>query len=549
MPAPTLRGPRALTAAVLTAAATLGGGLAAAPPAAADGLVPTQYVAKLYTQVLGRGPDQAGWADATGYFSTNGCSQATLTTKGQQFFQSAEFTGLGYGNPEKVLVAYRAILNTDPDQGGYNANLAALNGGTPFATIIANLYGSAGFAGIVPAICNANDPGYGFGSNAAPTQPTGTTGFTGTQAQLQALINGSPANATIQIAERALIPLTSTLVVDRGITLTTAGTPGRQLYARMARFSRVVNWPAAGTTTDSPSIRLPGGGKLANVWVSGSRAQQASYVRTRWPVQLEGGTGTGITNSVVTNTDAGTSIRALGNPDHPCSANVISNNLVESYSVEYFSTLQADAISVGCEDTTVSNNQVIDATDVGIILFAGSLAAPNHSSVTGNTVLAAGHNANAAYSMDPFVNFGGSCGITGDGANVASRSFVGAAISNNLFWSASRTYYQIGLAVGTRPWWDDVAQQPCNATGGTFANNTTGTSTARAGTGIALAGLLNTTVTGNTLSVTLVTPQYNTCTVAQVGGQNGYTSGTVPAYTAGTYKDCLYWPFYRPGGV
>lgn len=40
---------------------------------AANAYVPTQFIARMYTDVLGRAPDPSGWNGALGYFQPNGC--------------------------------------------------------------------------------------------------------------------------------------------------------------------------------------------------------------------------------------------------------------------------------------------------------------------------------------------------------------------------------------------------------------------------------------------------------------------------------------------
>jgi hypothetical protein len=101
--------------------------LALAAPAAA--VVPTQWIAKMYTEALGRVPDQTGWQNSVDNFNTNGCSASTLQNHGAPFYKSSEFNGLGYDNPAKLLALYRGVLNREPDP-GFTSNLNALNTGT-----------------------------------------------------------------------------------------------------------------------------------------------------------------------------------------------------------------------------------------------------------------------------------------------------------------------------------------------------------------------------------------------------------------------------------
>jgi hypothetical protein len=54
---------------------------------------PAQYVTKLYTEVLGRAPDQAAWRSLITYYNAAGCNVAALTNHGQGFLTSPESFG------------------------------------------------------------------------------------------------------------------------------------------------------------------------------------------------------------------------------------------------------------------------------------------------------------------------------------------------------------------------------------------------------------------------------------------------------------------------
>src|SRR5579864_1438076 len=99
--------------------------------AAAPAAVPAQFVAKMYTEVLGRAPDPQGWQAALNYFEVNGCDQRRLAAWGGSVFESAEFHSLGYDEPAITLLLYRSILNREPDPAGYRDWLNALSSGEP----------------------------------------------------------------------------------------------------------------------------------------------------------------------------------------------------------------------------------------------------------------------------------------------------------------------------------------------------------------------------------------------------------------------------------
>src|SRR3981189_346715 len=80
--------------------------------------VPAQFVARMYTEVLGRAPDPRGWNSAMRYFQANGCNRASLMAWGSTVFSSAELSALDYDSAATTLILYRSILNREPDKVG-----------------------------------------------------------------------------------------------------------------------------------------------------------------------------------------------------------------------------------------------------------------------------------------------------------------------------------------------------------------------------------------------------------------------------------------------
>src|SRR5688572_956152 len=96
---------------------------AAATPA------PGQFVAKLYSEALGRIPDAGGWSGQLNYFGSAGCTVATVRAQVRAMYTSAEFASRPYDSAARVLALYRGALNREPDQGGLDAYTAQLNSG------------------------------------------------------------------------------------------------------------------------------------------------------------------------------------------------------------------------------------------------------------------------------------------------------------------------------------------------------------------------------------------------------------------------------------
>ncbi|HEX4956505.1 MAG TPA: DUF4214 domain-containing protein [Thermoanaerobaculia bacterium] len=487
--------------------------------------VPHQFVAKQYTEILGRIPDQGGWAGSVSHFNVNGCSKSSLKSFGRSFYSSSEFTSLGYDNAAKVLILYRAILNREPDSGGFTNYFNLLNAGTPLLTIVDAFYDSAEFGGLVSPICNKDS--YGFGAAPVINLPVTTGGFQGTQAQLQATLNATPSGGTVSLAQKAVVKLTSALTVPAGVTLTTLGTPDHYHYALMGRLVR-------DSLFAGPSVKLMGGAKLKNVWVddSGGRLGHSHAGQT---VQLFGGAGTTVSQCVIGNPSGWSSLQTLGSAEGwPCASNQIDHNLITAYSSCHFQRascssgceLWADGLSLACENTTAEYNETVDATDVHIVVFRAHPAV-QRSQVRFNTALAAGNSSYGGIVADPL----GPAGATYD--------FNGTSIHDNTFWSG-RGHYDIGLSVGTRAWF---GTNSATGTGASFTGNNTGTQRAIVDVGIGVSGMLNVTVQSNSLLSTLsnsgACPNGGTTVNVGASVSAGFASGSIQSYSDLLIQGCI----------
>jgi hypothetical protein len=203
----------------------------------------------------------------------------------------------------------------------------------------------------------------------------------------------------------------------------------------------------------------------------------------------------------------------------PCTSTTITGNLVTAYSSSHTNQDWSDGLSVACENATVTGNTVIDATDVGIVLFRAYPAAQK-STVSGNTILNAGNPAFGGIVADPLSS-----------SPTSNPSFAGSSINHNTLWTGPGAYYGIGLSAGSAAWF----ASPNIATGASFTGNTL---TADATEGIAVSGMLNATVTGNTLNVTL--GQYGNRPQAQIAVDPQYGSGTIQSPVTSTdVRNCI----------
>lgn len=483
------------------------------------GFVPYQFISKLYTEVLGRGADQSGWSSLVNYFDNNGCSRGSLEYAASSILDSSEFASLNYANPQRVEVLYRSLLNREPDQSGYTSNLTGLNNGVTWDTIIQGFYNSTEFGNDVAGLCSVYDTG--FGTN-PPIPLSPGSGYSGAEPGLQAALNATASGGTVYLAQGAVVPITSTLTIPPGVTLSTTGTPDPAHYANMGRLSRQPGWTGE-------SVGVGAGANLRNVWVDGDRPRETDAVRLRYNVIVYAGTGTHISYDRLGNPAGATNIQ-LDQIDNAltCTNASVDHNLIDAYSVPHNGpVMQSDGISDGCPTSTVTANTVVDASDVGIILFRGDPTA-QASQVYNNTVYQAGHASNAMLAADP---------ETGNTAN-KTEDFSQAKIYNNTIWTSPAAPGSFAISDGTDAWFGSTSGI---GTGATITNNTSGSLYVYVGSAIDISGMLNTTVTGNGFNYVASTDPNSTCPQEPVGASvsAGLASGTIQPYTDATYSACI----------
>ncbi len=492
--------------------------------------VPAQFIAKQYTEALGRAPDQGGWQAQVNYFQSNGCSADTLASLGRDIFTSSEFNNLGYDNPAKLLTLYRGALNRELDADGFNANLTRLDNGTSWSDVVNALFTSSEFTSLASTICGGGVDGssssYYWGTQPPMAIPTSGDGFSGTEDQLQSALDNTPSGGTVYLTQKTLVLLSSALTIPAGVTLSTTGQPDNPHYALMGRLSRIPgNTPFGG-----PAVLLKDGAKLLNVWVDGQRDQPGNDNSGNNPsqnIRLLGGTGTTVSNSRSTNTAGPSSLETYGSLDgDPCGSNTITNNLITAYSSDnYIANKWTDGISDHCENSDVENNQIVDATDAAIVTFEASTVAQK-SKVANNTILSAGNSIYWGIDADPLT--------TTYGHN--NLSFSGSSFDHNTLWTGPNTHFDIAVAAGTREIFGDNAN---TGTGASFTSNTTGSLSARVTTGIAVAGMLDVNIADNSFQFVRVAA--NSCPDADVAAEvaAGHASGTIPSpYTDTLFDNC-----------
>jgi hypothetical protein len=196
----------------------------------------------------------------------------------------------------------------------------------------------------------------------------------------------------------------------------------------------------------------------------------------------------------------------------------VSGNLITAYSSDhYLAGDWTDGVSDNCEGATISGNQIVDATDVAIVVYRNTTGSAQHSVVTGNYVLSAGNSMYGGLGFDPLYEPAG--------ATAQTFPFTGGELTGNTMWSGPDSHFDIGITDGSRAWFAGTYTADAG-TGASITGNTTGTLSARVQTGVAVNGMLDTTVSGNDLTFSHVAT--GTCAKVDYAAElsGGHASGT-----------------------
>jgi hypothetical protein len=355
----------------------------------------------------------------------------------------------------------------------------------------------------------------------------------------------------VTLAQAALIYVPATLTIPQGVILQTSGLPLPNNYTQMARLARTYS---SGTTNyTGVVVQLNGGATLQSVWIDGQRAIVGATAAPN--VNTNGGNGTLVKNNKSSDPSVGSNIESQGATDaHPCSNQTITGNLLTAYtgSHTFASSTFADGMTMYCENLTITNNTIVDTSDIAIVLMSTPvLGTTQNSTITGNTIISAGISTNAPIAVDATtaVNFTGALvnGNNTPGANQQYPCFAGTTFTNNTFWTGPYTTFDFGIMVGARPFFaaPRMYDSTCTGTqaglGPTFTNNGTGILTANVQEGIEVDGFQNVTITNdgvtNPFNVVLAPTLFGTglpaheCPSTMYLEQAGDSSGTLPTAT------------------
>ncbi|MBP1993626.1 hypothetical protein [Paenibacillus eucommiae] len=381
-----------------------------------------QFIGKLFTEGLGRLPQAEEYTHYISIIEDEGCTIGTLADIAEEFFGDTAFTGLSLTDEERALAVYRAILNRDPSLTEVSDFITRLNNMESAASIAESLTAHTEFAALMPDIVIGP---YYWGVNNEDFSPSNTIM---TASDVQDLLDGN--DTVIELPRGALVLVDETIDIPAGKTLRTVGEPSH--YASKARLLRVAN-------VNTPVVTIQEGGTLSHIWVDGNRTAFLNDV---------GGLQYGI--NVVTRGD---DVNVVSNRinDATAATNLFGSdllrgayfarNLVTCYATSHYLGVHggwADAITHASTDSIIEENEVVDATDVGIILFrfaSNNNDVPQTTIIRNNTVVNLGNSAYIGYVNDSWHSQGDRI-----------LDFEGSVFMNNAIWTSMRAFVQVTLS-------------------------------------------------------------------------------------------------------
>lgn len=447
-----------------------------------------QFLSNLYSQVLGRAPDNEGWNFwESEVIRDNSANQ--LRRIGSVFLTSPEFLNKSYTSEQRLSTLYRFALNREADRGGvdYWKNQIDL-GIRSFSQVVIDFFWSNEFNSCVSKFTKTN---YDFGSPSGIVfeQTVSSPGFSGTGEQLQEVINRSAEGTTIYLAQGAAIPLNKMLVLDNKVTIATWDLPSSSEYQKQARLYR------SSSFTDGALIGVASNSHINSVWIDGQRNKADNPTLNKAQninVGFWGGEKSSIKNSRVDNSGGFSNITVAGLANGVPEAKdiLISTNFIDSTYSNHQKNW-TDGISFSGEKVNVINNVVLNSTDVGIVAFAMP-GSKQHSYIAGNLVINLSNSAYGGLVSDGVYDSGGLLPFTTT-ADATELLFI-----NNILWNSKATHFDIGISAGTRPWF---GTESFSIKGSSFYMNHSNGQALRVGTGIVVSGALPAKVSYNFLDL------------------------------------------------
>jgi hypothetical protein len=492
---------------------------------------PSQYYAQVYTEILGRNPTPSEWVANEYRFTPETISVQQVSGVVTSLLQSSEFNQLGYTPTERAFLLYRAILLREPSTTELSALANQLNGGTPITSAATTMMSSAEFANLINGPVKSSRA-HGFVNSTPVLRPTIGTGGLGnvTVQQLQEALDAAKPGETVFLSRGALVQANQTIRIPEGVTLSTydAGSAdkifrNRRAYAAMGRIVRTEMFAR-------PLVELAPGAKLMGVWVDGRRSQlrqndptlnnralsrEERFFDSHNVRVLGGSTPSEITHVAfckISDSTGWTGIHGVGaDGGLAVGYSRIANNMISSYTSnrDLAQSFFTDGISNASSDAVILNNDIVDPSDVGIVIFNPGMHTGQRSQVATNSILFAGIEGFGGISIDHSVGIRQLCmGVNPEGMYNCFdlgnpgviADFSGMLLQGNLIWSSDAAHTNVGISVGVHLWGLRMFGMGSNVVANRLG---TAQQPLNAGVGIVIAGIREPVVLDNELHLKL----------------------------------------------
>ncbi|HEX7184020.1 MAG TPA: NBR1-Ig-like domain-containing protein [Thermoanaerobaculia bacterium] len=333
-------------------------------------------------------------------------------------------------------------------------------------------------------------------------------GVTNAAPALQTCINNTPLGGTLQIPA-GTYGMGGQVLINKPMTLRTSGTAGSTqsceaiscavLRALPSFNANVGGFLAVENTSDVTIDHIVLDGNRANR-LGTTAASQCAAGNNRWGfnARMSNCSFCRFTYNVTRNALCGTAIEFSGNDA------VISNNTLRNNGQNSQTNMWADGITVHFSDrANVTNNTIVDSSDIGLILGGG-----RNAYVANNSISQPGQVVFAGLMLD---NFNGS--THGD--------FTGAIVTQNTISCGAVRNCHFGINLGPHPWYLSANILGGSVHGNTVTNARQGINVDGAGTAASPLVLYGNSATGSPTSASFL------CGTRSTSNLNIYTGDSV----------------------
>jgi hypothetical protein len=393
----------------------------------------SQQIAQYYRDILDTEPDAPGLAFWTNEYTSGNRTMANIR---------AAFVAYSGG---AVNAAYQSILRRQADPGGLNFYMGQLGAGSTIADVKYMLFYSpehnANFPGDLASVCDELGPYSGSSADASSI--------------LQACIDQTPTGGTLWLP-RGKYMIAHQIAITRGMAIITQFMPSTYPKCLVQDDPRCAELRAAPALQDVGGIVFVNGTPDAalnlsfdHIVLNGNKGARAgTYAASRCAAgnangygynALMGGHNITITNSVSKNALCGTGLdMGWGN------SFVFRNNTVAYNGAHDQPNMWSDGLTVGEGAwATIANNEIIDNTDVDLIFGACQGCVVQSNSITHDN----------SFSGSSFAAM-----ILHDWPGTTSGNYLGADFSGNFIDcvggpTSSGHRCGFGLLLGSSAWY------------------------------------------------------------------------------------------------